>query len=511
MRRMITLLAVLCLFGAVTPSADQDDLVRLAIEHASQYGEPASYTAPAVFDTHVGFFWGHNLRSRLSAPEIVSAPVLSCGTAPCSGTTELVCISSPDPDADGTDEFSPGDVVYFGSAAPRGGTYLVRSIESSGPDCGGAYAVRLAPAVDGERENLRAGSPMTNAWRNSAHPTNDAYRMIGYRLGYGSRLRDGRHSPNLAGDRDLGEPAFLGGWKKLKGLVAFADWNSTPAVDPEQCWEGSAGRDCTTIAAKGAKARIQSRSWIVVEPDSDYVLSGYVRSTNLARVALELVSRKSGDSVVRPEHRLALPAGDGITPPGWFWGAFHLPGSVRRVKLRVTVQGRGAAATLDDLAFRRVTTWNSDGPAAPSVFLVNDPGSRAIVLTGDSWTVATEMESGLEAALSERFGRDFSTQVVSTGDGGMSAERMLDEFDARVASRAPLYAVFSVGNYEAHHDVPVDDFLASLGQLADRCAEHGVIPIFLSVAPVGDSTGPGSIFEHAHALRDGQRRRFLYE
>jgi hypothetical protein len=186
--------------------------------------------------------------------------------------------------------------------------------------------------------------------------------------------------------------------------------------------------------------------------------------------------------------------------PAWFETVVRIPPSMSGVRVRFDhPTGADRYPLIDDVSLRRLL------PGDP--YLVPDPGDRNVLVTGDSWSMASQLlDEGLADGLRDRLGRDVSRQVVATGRGGYTAQALLDHWDEMVTPYKPAVIVISVGvNEAAVGDTSPETFARNLRRLVARAQEIGAVPVFLSVPPVGT----GNVLARARALRDAQRRELL--
>jgi len=513
--------------------------------HASLYGDPVYYLAPSVYDQWIDIFKGKPLASTYNGDENVELQITRCYTASCNSASEYICVNTVDPDGDGTDEVSVNDVIYIGDATsgvPKGGTYAVRTVEGDGVSAfgscaAGEYRIRIMPLIDEDdprggldQDNdgtLDSGLQVVNVWVNANHPTNSGRKLIGYRLGYAPRLRDGSHGVNLLRNGEAEYDATVKNWERAAGDVyGGSSWVATPSNTLFQCWQGDGSNDCLYFSGTGTNAGYTA-DWITVSPGERYVLSGYYMRNGTGDY-VTLATDVDNDGTLETS-TLTQYKFDGYqypwftNYPNWFWTWWEIPSDVDRVKVYVSKTVANASKPLfDAFELRRVTTWAVDDfvdqggydcGRASSVFLINDPGNRTIVVTGDSWTTSASpyIEQGLETALQERFGRDFSSQVISTGVGGYTAQDIIDNFDTMIAQYEPLYVVISVGTNDANSSTITEDtFIENVQKLAHMCRMIGAIPIFLSVPPCGGDSGAGSVFEKAHGMWQRERQVLLH-
>ncbi len=514
------------------------------LAHAENYGPAAYYTAPAVFDQWMDVFRGHHI-VRSNQNVVASVTLAQCGFGDCTVPLDTLCIADPDgagpasstdPDGDGMPEFSAGDVVFVGSAVPGLGwdpkhlAHVIATVlDGDGIACpaGVRNQWRLADRIVPLDEPVAPGAPMTNLWLNWSHPVESGYFLLGYQLGKASRANFGSHGPELLPVSPAEATCSLpGGWTSDDAAshpLASVAFPIPQTVDRLQCTTGTGGQDCLAYASP-YRGWVESAAPIPVLPGASYIVSGVVSPSTSGRDYFTLVTDASspGTDIEIPQSLYAFDNAPGQLyldrrfGNGWanrFWFTLSIPGFVDHVKLRY-VKGDSAADVplLDDVSLKSLTEHVADDgkPGHTANFLINDPGTRNIVITGDSWAhVSHSIAAGLSSALTDRYpGETFN--IVAVGQGGANAAYELAEWETLVAPYDPLYAVIVVGANDClgtGGPVPEGTFIANLTRIAIKSLAHGTIPIFVGVAPV--TLPDGTLFETCHAFRDHERRALL--
>ncbi|MFN7967237.1 MAG: GDSL-type esterase/lipase family protein [Acidobacteriota bacterium] len=494
----------------------QPERVALARAHAELFGDPDSYLSPAVFDAWTDVFHGRSPYGMTQA-ESASVPVTGCPGGLCPPSASQLCIASLDPDADGTDEFRPGDVIGLTYDYRPRASHVITSIDAhplAAACAGGGALLTVQPPIDTTVEPV-SGVVVRDLWSNAFHASAAGYFLLGYSLANGSRLRDGATGPPMTsidhGASGEDAPSLVARGTRCSSV----SWSPAASELAPRCVEGTAGEACHVARSARRKSQLISTQSAAIQSGHRYLVSGFVCNDTITAVRLELVARKNSHWKRLPFSSVRVPPPSVGTAdcrsPEWIEREFLAPQSLDRVRLQVSWERApgdtaGPTVFIDSLTLRRL----ADSPTTvSSPFLLNDPGDRRIVVTGDSWTTGTYIEQGIEASLSNRLGRDLSAQVISTGRGGYTTDSVIANFDAMIGQHEPLYAVISVGVNEAYLRRGPDAFVASVRALAARCRAEGIIPIFIGVPPVGLDEGTGSMLEYAYLLRDAQRAALL--
>ena len=531
-------------------SVEQDDAaahqqqIDAMLAHASAYGDPSYYVAPGVFDPWVEVFRGHHIATPFQN-QVASVTLAQCALSDCDATIDTICIADPDGrgpatatdvDGDGFDEFAAGDVVFVGSAAPGSGwdpKHLAHPIaeirDGDRVNCpaGVKNQWRLSDRIVPIDEHLVPGAPITNIWLNWSHPLESGFFLLGYKLGFASRAAFGSHGPELLPVGETGTSCSIPQqWMSDDGGVqhplAVASFPDPQSASPLQCTAGDGGGDCLFYSAP-YPGWVESAEWIPVQPGDRYVVSGFVSPSTFGTDYTTLVTDSwtpgreaeipsTGFTFDDEPDQLYLDRQFGGGWGNWFWTTATIPAGVHRVKVRY-VKGDDAADVplLDAISLKRLTEAAADDakPGGTANFLINDPGSRTVLITGDSWAQPVHaIGQGLTSALAERYpGESFN--VVTAGLAGKRASNILAEWDTMVAPYDPLYVVFVVGTNDCTKPdaTPEDQFIANVTRLAMKSIASGAIPIFVGVSPT--TWVDGSAFETCHAMRDRERRALL--
>ncbi len=511
--------------------------------HAKLYGDPIRYTAPAVFDQWVEMFRGHHIvQTNLNMEG--SATISQCGFGDCTAPLDTICIADPDgagpatptdPNGDGVPNFLVGDVVFIGSSVvgsglePKHATHMIADIaDGDGVTCpaGSGNQWRMTDRIVPSDEPVGAGVPLSNAWLNSSHPVEGTYFLLGYKVGMASRSIWGSHGQELLPEGSAGTSCSLpGAWTSDNAVshpLSTLAFPNPQISDPLQCTAGNGGHDCLAYPPSYA-GWVQSADSVPVNAGKPYLVSGVVSPSPSGNDYLTLVT-DAGSGGAETEipstqftfdnrpGRLFLDRRFGNGWPNWFWTTLTIPDGVDDVKVRY-VKGDVTpdVPLLDELSLKPATEFLQDDakPGDTANFLINDPGGRTIVITGDSWAQPTHaIADGLHAALAERFpGRDFN--IVSTGRAGYSAGSLLTNWDAMVTAYDPLYVVILIGTNDCMGTTPSPEstYIANVTRVAIKALSHGTIPIFIGVAPTVRTDG--SLFDTCHSFRDHERRELL--
>jgi hypothetical protein len=528
--------------------------------YAQAFGQPAYFASPALFDSFLEIFEGYHIAqdgayNQIANSSGIQAEVSNCwGDLACAGNNDHLCISSINPDAgqptddDGRDDWPEGTVFYVGSTNTPGQnarTHVVTCVEAgtgipspaSGNGCPvGTYLLTVSPPISGH-EGLTVGQNLRQVWGQFGHPSPGGAYLLGYRLGYGSRLKDGKQGPNLlyngSADASL-EPL---GWTKSGGTLGGCPYQNVIDSGSVECWQGTGSTAGITWTSSGDNDTLMADP-VEVVPGRTYVLAGTLDvSLRGERIGLFDDREQSGVYTLHPDLQWDWGSGSelsmiqGRVLP--FWRSWVVPPGVHSVRPGMAEARGGASWSFDDWSLREVTTWLGDDGSSPSVFLIDDPGTRNIVITGDSWAdprleYGAEIRAGLAQALYERYEVDSTSQIFVTGQGGSLSDWILSNdstncngscWDARVATYHPLYLVVITGVNDANMNPPrsVDTVVANFQAIAAKCAYQGIIPIFVTPNPIGNTDrtttppgeGPGSKYERTHEYRDALRSTFL--
>ena len=504
-----------------TPTSTRLSNIAQSYAHAAMWGDPESYLAPAVFDSYLDVFLGHNI-GTLTRNESTSTTIEKCWSSDCSQTWATICATDPgagtaaDPDNDGTEEFAVGDVIVLGSQQKLRAHIITAINNGAGGSGCSASGTRnqwsVLPDVYSD-EGHTAGVGVYNVWLNASHTTAEGGKWLGYALGSAPRLRDGLQGPNLLRNGNADQDSTVENWTVSAGSIAGNGFSSTPGTSQWVCWEGGTS-SCIYNLSGGSGATMDSSDWISVTPGERYVLSGVFLPLTSDQVSLLTDTNNDGTVEEATTVTIAWTAVLDFRWPRWFWHTFTIPEGAHRVRIRFKKGGANSEPQIDGFSFRKVTTWETDDYTAKRSYLVNDPGLRTIVYTGDSWAApaayGADIRTGLLAAFTDRFGRDLSSQVKATGVGGYYCKDVLNYWYTLVEKYEPLYVIISCGVNDVDGGVTTEaNFIRYQREIAHRARMIGAIPIFLSVPPFGDTVGSSSKYEKAHTFRDAQRRAFL--
>lgn len=523
--------------------------------HAAKYGDPHYYLRPAVFDAYSEVFRGAPLESAFdydgtsnpSQYENVKAVISGCVGGVCTGREFYICVDDQDwdgtivdTDGDGTAEIEVNDVVVAGTstttAAGARSHRVTAIVAGTAPDCGTANArLTVVPNID-EAAELDSNSDGTidqttlhNLWWQMVHPGDAGSYLLGYRLMYGSRARDGNHGANLLNNGEMEHDGTLKGWTLSTGTATSRVFNTTPATSAAQCFDGNGTADCFSFATTTSGASISSAD-VVATPGETLILSGYIAAESGDDVGLACDSNSDGT--------YALESGSSIDVsgsywdlnhrsfPGWFWHSYTIPSDCTSLKAWIAKGGTTTDyPTVDGFSLKRSSTWlNDSSNGTQTSFLINDPGARNIILTGDSWTRpdgnGADIIAGMEAAAQTRFGRDLSAQIFATGVSGYTTADVLTNFYALIEKYEPLYVVVNVCTNDVLTGVTQTNFIANQKTLAARIMAIGAIPIFVSCPPLvqdenadrninSSDFGAATKFNTSHTYRDAQRAALL--
>lgn len=572
--------------GNYTPTATHWSSIAAAYAHASQWGDPDYYLQPAVWnaaqdithgnpliaDCNSGFGAGGITGGRC-AQSNTGATISQCWTNVCTVDAAGACVTTADTtlgggadvDNDGTIDFAVGDVVTFGNTGSNvvgaSRTYIISAIgdgTGSGTDCpvpgGSLHDNRITLASTVNQNNINGpdqdasgavdpGIQLVRVWKNTTHYTNNGFYLMGQRLGYAPRSRDGNHGSNLLLNGECDTQAALPyqnwvqGPPNSGGAVGLGSngWNQTqPSAGPNyDCQEGSTSTGCFFLTG-AASDYIESVQKIAVTPGEKLILSGYWLVFNGSPSPFAaLVDDRDADGTWGENSDMRwTPSSTDVVNGAFsfkmepFWATFTIPEKVHEVKVRFSRSNSGSThPSIDGLSLRRATTfladtWTEDVRSGTD-FLLNDFGSRTtgVLITGDSWAAGTNIETGLEAALQTRWGRSVASQVVSSGVGGLTTAGLLDSFATAIEAYDPLYVVVITGTNDlcpsldgngedcTGSPLALATWTAQMRILAQRIMSIGAIPIFVTQAPLGDNGG--SLMSSSHDYRDSLRRTLL--
>ena len=476
-----------------------------------------------------------------------------------------------------------GTAASSALGTPTGQTYYVTAIGAGGgagtdcPNTGNNKKVTLRPRPNYVSEGIVSGTTkLTTVWHQAYHWGYAASYLAGYQLAFASRDTYGAHGRNLISNGVLNGNTGKTppGWTATNFTLGYQQFQTTPTVaSTTQCWEGEAGTApyaCVNDATC-ASGGFMETGWIDVEPGARYVADGFL--TAYATDAVGLYSDKNEDGTYEALTGNTTWAFDGLLF-NRFWGvpqhwtrSYTIPWDVPRVKFRY-VSGASCSSgnpTMDAWSLRRLTTRQADGEVAayaggttyaagtsvsyggqvwtstlssnvghqPDVsptwwsptggrFLIEDPGTRNIVYTGDSWAQndgtnfsnGKKFCDGLKAGMQARLGRDISAQIICNGRGGETTAQLLSGtacttqlstggalncWNDQIASLNPLYTIVILGTNDVIGSVASGTYVGNMKQIAKRLQSIGSVPIFLSPAPIENSFGSYAYMASAHA------------
>jgi len=457
-----------------------------------------------------------------------SQTVVDCVPAGCATLTQTLCTS-------GASSFGVGELFLVGNSR----THIVQSVSNgTGATCpsGTNNEVVFSPALQSD-EGLTAGGTIKSLWRNSSHFSNTGIQLLGYKVGMAPLARDGKHGPDALANGAADYDSPLMDWEVVgTATVAGNNWNASSGTGAYDCVEGTLSSSCTYITGGGATDILRTPKYpraIDVRPGERWVLSGVVTlQSGTFTVSLEADINRDGTM----ETYLPVTSATGDpskTVPGWFWSTFTIPAGVHQVRVRFTRSTTGSMQ-VDGFSFRRAALLADDtDQTAPVSYLINDPGSRSIVVTGDSWAATNGgtalgdyLADGLTAALLARTGRDLSSQITVSGKSGITLSNLLSGNACTTTSGSggalncwyesieqykPLYVVVAIGTNDVFAGSPptAAAFAANIQTLRGRIRSIGAIPIIIGVAPVGGTVGVGSQYDIAHNYYDAERKAVL--
>lgn len=544
---------------AWTPTVSNISAFAMAWQHAALYGVPEEYLLPSVYNAWSDIAMGTPLIADCNADG--SPAGLTGGDCANGNTTALIsqcwgnncttdvggaCITTTDAtangiadtDNDGTADFAVGDVVSFGfstNTTNAGRVYVISAIAAgtgSGTDCPVSTDNRITLALSVNQNGISGpdadanGSVDSNmalarVWRNSTHLTNTGYYLMGLRLGYAPRSRDGHHGPNLLAngeaDAETSLPYFnwTYGPPNSAGTPSMStnDWSATaPSAGPNyNCVEGNT-RACLYLLGGTTGDYLESMQKIAVTPGETLILSGNaVLASGGTQTFAALVDDRDHDGTWGEDTDMRwTPSSTDILNTGFqfrhqpFWASFAIPEGVHEVRVRIAKSSSGTTApSIDGLTLKRASTWFADtfveDVRSGRSFLINDFGTRqvGVLITGDSWATNVHLEAGLESALATRFGRSVASQVVLGGAGGYGSLEILNNFYDRIGKYQPLYTVVIMGTNDICGSQDSESCLgastatatfgARMDELAHRIMAMGSIPIFVTPLPIGDN------------------------
>jgi lysophospholipase L1-like esterase len=541
--------------AAWTPGSTHISALEAARAHAMMWGDPTYYLQPAVFDTWDEIFRNHPLYADCDnnatpggscANEQPAPAIARCYNNDCIQDVGFYCIDSTGDasgdsvvDYDGTAgaEFAVGDIVLAGQPSgniSKGGpTHRIIAITRDTSVCGsvgnGDNKIQVDPAVNQNAAyeididangTVDTGVSMVRLYKNDTHPSNVGADHMGLRLAYAPRLMYGRQGPNLLRNGSLDWNTVTENITGVGCTVTARTWLATPTtgLTDRDAREGPAYNsiDCGTSVT--STDYLEWTDAITVVPGERYVVAGLLKSND--RAIVSYVDDRNNDGTFSDaadmQYQLAVlqPANQYANALAPFWATFEIPvgaggggGAVgiHRIKVRWAKGGTTAnSPQLDMFTLRKVTTWDTDsvieGGRASNVFLINDPGPRNIVVTGDSWmtsaNLGVQFAKGLARGLLARTGHDYTSQIIPTGASGQGVAYMLDNFYDMIEKYEPLYVVVQIGTNDVIGGTTQANYIARCRMLAQRIVSIGAIPIFLTQAPLGPAGGANMTTSH---------------
>lgn len=519
-----------------TTGVTHASLLAQARAHAALYSSaPDYYLAPALYDSY-----GELMRSGqlgTGTGEFYGTQntyaTIRCYASNC--TNNSLCLvgtlssTSLDITNDGTIDFSPGDIIAVGDPFPSTGnpptkrTYKVQSFAADGSCPGGSQKLNIVGGFDSTTTPIVDNTTkMIRMYSNNQHFIAGGDYLLGYRIGYASRAIWGQQGPNLIQNSQqhikassTAPPDFTldsttvtaMGWPSVApGSASFSCISGTTTTG--DCWYDNDG-DGTNNSGK-----ITSTNWLgPVVPGETYVLSWWARTDYGNTDKIGLVYDTNGDGTLSTicQHTLD---GNYYTHRGgdanWGWALCTIPEGAWKVKFQYirSTSSHNAYPAVDEIELRKFTgaVTDANGDATPdwiedatqAEYLINDPGDRPIIYTGDSWAEDTGTDThgrsfvlGLQAALNARLGR--TPTVKATGTSGYKASDVISNFYSMIEKYEPLYVVISIGNNEINSGSSSDctagspvteaTFLKNLRTLVTMVQNIGAIPIVIGINP----------------------------
>jgi hypothetical protein len=163
----------------------------------------------------------------------------------------------------------------------------------------------------------------------------------------------------------------------------------------------------------------------------------------------------------------------------------------------------------------RSESWNENEQTG-SVYLINDPGDRCVLVTGDSWAAKAtgpgdNFRIGLADGLARRYphktSAQWQSQIVLAGVGGYKASDVLTNWTSMVSKYDCLYLVMHVGVNDALGSTAQGTFQGNVTEIAQRAASEGIIPIIVSPPPLGPAGN--TVMTTTGEYVDGEVQAFL--
>lgn len=583
--------------AAMTALAAQDSLygVEAARAHAAHYADPNHYTQPAVVDIWQDFFLGRpTMQTNPAYNDGTVEQTLVCPPGFCSGQTAAICIGPFANNCASTGSCGPlsvGDVFYLGKLGtdgavintPDGNVSRTHLIVAANGSCPGGTSYTVYPWIDYATEPHADGEPVSQAWRHEFHPSNGAAYLIGYKLGSDTRDKWGAQGHNLIVNPGFQEGVnqAVNGWTITTGSLDSLPYdigiNSMLPTPGGVCNSGEGvgyqtgitGGDCVVTSAP-QDAEVVQTDPIPVVAGEQYILSGLI-STGSTIAYYGLADDRDLDGVwtLSNDMKISLTESEVTTNmnvvPRWFSSAVTIPAGVEAVKF--LYHSASSSDWLDFVSMRKQTALVDSNVATN--YLINDPGSRNIMLMGDSWLDAINpyggyVKKGVIDSLNQRLGTclggansglrctlatqavdcpasscSLTTpigpgQVILAGHGGDTTAGILAALPGRLAGKSctvdgaicsvdgdcgangpcvpirPLYIVLDGGINDAIGGVAYTTTLANLKEMARLSVQAGAIPVILSPPPVAQIDGvpvygTESVFAKMHTLREGLR------
>lgn len=551
--------------------------------HAAMYSpDPDAYLEGGIVDAWVDVSRNHGpvARTTLSDGATTYAAVSGCGTgnATCAAATSLVCITNATAGTCSLPSSNKGLPCALGSSTCTGGaciaafqpndTFIVlgsnpyswlpnTSLRShvviavgdgtGGCAAGAGLALTVAPVVD-PAEGLAAGMNIGKIWRDPLHMSRYGDEFLAQSVAYASRARDGKHGPDALENGSLDFSTPMQGWETTgTSALGGSGWSATDATGPWSCVEGSTGSNACVYWYGGAASDVLRTppypQAISVHPGERWVLSGRVVSDQPTSFTVALETDSNSDGTLEEIGATTIPdawyKNNLQGAPGWYWTSWTIPEGVHSVRVRFRrASPNGGVLQLDGFTFRRAALYAADTVSSVTQYLLNDPGSRNIVVAGDSWVTPQNSQNhgddfkiALGASLQTRFGRDVSSQIIVAGKAGISSGEMLTSYTCSIVNDAthapsalggstncwydsieqhhPLYVIVVVGTNDLYYGIAPSVFAANIQALRSRIKSIGAIPIIVGPSPVGATAAVGQGYDVPHSYYMAERNAIL--
>lgn len=127
---------------------------------------------------------------------------------------------------------------------------------------------------------------------------------------------------------------------------------------------------------------------------------------------------------------------------------------------------------------------------AQSVTVDLDKGNYAATF-GDSITHGGGAVSYAPSDLEYDYQTYLKFPVVNLGKSGDTAGDTLDRFETDVLPFKPKYLIILSGSNSLRGDIPAEEVISALTAIGEKCKNHGIRPIFLTLPPIN----PASIYK----------------